>query len=162
MMSPMKLFMILLLFGTCCIGGKDRDWQTGRVLDSQSGRIYVQTGARTTATTNGTVSPDYGAGSTVNASTTANTRVDQTAIQDTQLWIVGKEYGYLVNDSVQKAVGLPTHGIITRSIANRKHGCRFVVGDEIKYSQEKGKLFAIDADGREYKLDIVRQERLQH
>jgi hypothetical protein len=148
MLSLNKL-VVLLVSASCCIAGKEHDWQTGTVLDSESGRTYLQTRATTTATA-------YG--STANA----NTRIDHTAIQDTQLWIVGKEYTYVVDDSVQKAVGLPTHGIITRSIANRKHGCRFVVGDEIKYAQEKGKLFAIDADGRECKLDIVRQERLQH
>lgn len=162
MIRPPKALALLVLSAVCLLGGKDRDWQTGKVLNSQAGRTYVQTGARTTATTNGTLSPDYGAGSTVNASTTANTRIDQTAIQDTQLWIVGSEYAYVVNDSVQKAVGLPAHGIITRSIANRKHGCRFVVGDEIKYAQNKAKIYVFDADGRECKLDILRQERVQH
>jgi hypothetical protein len=41
----------------------------------------------------------------------------------------------------------------------RQHGCRFVIGDSLRYAQEKGKFYAIDADGRECKLAIVRQER---
>ena len=67
----------------------------------------------------------------------------------------------MVNDPVAKSVGLATHGIVTRSIANRKHGCRFVIGDDVKYVQEKSKLRVLDADTKECVLDIVRQERRQ-
>jgi hypothetical protein len=44
-------------------------------------------------------------------------------------------------------------------IANRRHGCRFIVGDNVKYSQEKGDLWVLDADGKEFKVPILRQER---
>ena len=81
-------------------------------------------------------------------------------IQDTQLLIVGEQYAYVVNDSVSKSVGLPTHGIVKRAIMNRKHGCRFVVGDNVRYSQDRTKLYVLDADGKECKLDIARQQRL--
>jgi hypothetical protein len=153
-----KAVALMVFSAVFLFGGKDRDWQTGKVLDSLAARTYIQTGASTTATTSGGLAPYYGAGSSVSS----NTRIDQTAIQDTQLWIVGSEYSYVVNDSVQKAVGVPTHGIIRRSIANRKHGCRFVVGDEIKYSQEKANIYVLDPDGKVCKLDILRQERVQH
>jgi hypothetical protein len=35
-----------------------------------------------------------------------------------------------------------------------------MVNDKIKYAQEKRKLYVMDADGKECKLDILRQERL--
>ncbi len=144
----------------CAFAAKDRNWNVGKVLDSQSARTYVRTGAGTTASTTATVSPDYGAGSTVNAHTDSETKIHEMVIQDTQLLIVGEQYAYVVNDSVSKSVGLPTHGIVKRAIMNRKHGCRFVVGDNVRYSQDRTKLYVLDADGKECKLDIARQQRL--
>ncbi|MGD1097679.1 MAG: hypothetical protein ABSB35_37545 [Bryobacteraceae bacterium] len=41
------------------------------------------------------------------------------AIQETQLLIAGDEYAYLISDPVAKPVGLPTRGILTRTIMNR-------------------------------------------
>jgi hypothetical protein len=37
--------------------------------------------------------------------------------------------------------------------------CRYIVGDEIKYAQEKSILYVIDADGHECKVQIMKQER---
>lgn len=68
---------------------------------------------------------------------------------------MGADYVYTVQDSTRRGGGL-----LTTALANRKHGCRFIVGDEIKYAQEKRKLCVLDADGKECGLDIVRQERL--
>jgi hypothetical protein len=135
---------------------KERDWKIGRVADSAvSSREYTR-GATTTATTTGTVSPDYGAGSTVNANTTATTTVRHVEVDTNSLIVVGADYIYTVQDSTQRGGGL-----LTTALANRKHGCRFVVGDEIKYAQDRRKLYVLDADGRECGLDIVRQERYQ-
>ncbi len=56
------------------------------------------------------------------------------------------------------------HGLVaitSHAIAKRKHGCRFIVGDEVKFWQEKAVLHVVDADGKECKLDILRQERLK-
>jgi hypothetical protein len=50
---------------------------------------------------------------------------------------------------------------LTRALANRKHGCRYIVGNAIQYAQEKNILYVRDTDGKEGELDIVRQERLQ-
>jgi len=41
----------------------------------------------------------------------------------------------------------------------QKHGRRFIIGDDVKYAQDKRKLYVLDADGKECKLDIIRQER---
>lgn len=156
-----KKLTVILFCAASALVAKERNWQIGKVLDSESARTYIPTGASTSATTAGTVSPDYGSGSTVHANTSAQTQIHQMAIQDTELLIVGTEFAYIVDDRVAKSVGVPSHGVVSRAIMNRKHGCRFVMSDEIKYSQEKAKLYVIDADGKECKLDILRQERLR-
>jgi hypothetical protein len=48
--------------------------------------------------------------------------------------------------------------LIRNAIVNRKHGCRFVVGEDIKYVQEKGDLWVLDPDGKECKIPILRQQ----
>jgi hypothetical protein len=68
--------------------------------------------------------------------------------------VVGDDYVYTVQDSIQKGGGL-----LTRALANRKRGCRFIVGEEIQYAQDKGNLSVLDADGKECKLQIIRQEK---
>jgi hypothetical protein len=47
------------------------------------------------------------------------------------------------------------------ALANRKHGCRFVIGEDIKYAQEKGYLWVLDPDGKECKIPIIRQQVLE-
>jgi hypothetical protein len=148
-MLSLNKFFVLLVSASCCIAGKGHDWQTGTVLDSESGRTYLQTRATTTATAYGSTA-------------TANTRIDHTAIQNTQLWIVGKSIPTSLTTAFKRLSGFRRTVSSPDQLRTGSEDARFVVGDEIKYSQEKSKLFAIDADGRECKLDIVRQERLQH
>jgi hypothetical protein len=108
----------------------DHDWKTGKVLDSAAAKTYVEAGAKL-------------------------------SMRDTDLMIRGDEYSYVVEDTVMKNGSVnPAHGIITRSLANRKHGCRFVIADDVKYYQDKTTLHVIDADGKECKLEVLRQERL--
>jgi hypothetical protein len=133
---------------------KDRDWKTGKVADSAMSSGEYTRGATTTATTTGTVSPDYGAGSIVHGTTTATTTVRRVKVDTNNLIILGDDYTYTVQDSTRHGGGL-----LTTALANRKHGCRFIVGDEIKYAQDKHRLHVLDADGKECRLDVVRQER---
>jgi TonB family protein len=73
------------------------------------------------------------------------------------LAIVGEDYAYVIVDTTRE--GGDTLTAIGNIIASRHHGCRFVVGEDVQYSQEKGTLFVIDADGKECKATILRQER---
>jgi hypothetical protein len=129
-------------------------------MDAATARRYIQTGAHSNTTGTATISPDYGAGSQVAGSATTQTSVHHTALQDTTIVIAGTDMAFTVNDSVQKAVGLPMQGIARRAIANRNHGCQYIVGDQIEYAQEKNSLWVKDANGKECKLDILRQERV--
>jgi len=140
-----SLLLVLLSLAAYVEGADKHDWKTGKVLDSHAAKTYVVSGAS---------SNDWAGNGT-------EVQVRQMAIQSTQLIILGAEYSYVIDDTVEKAVGLQVQGSLTRAIANRKHGCRYIVGNPIQYAQEKNSLYVRDADGKECKLDIVRQERLQ-
>ncbi len=139
---------ILILPLTLALGG-DHNWTTGKVLDSAVSRDLLATSIASQAHFTGTA-----------RSLITNSSVDRTTFWDKQIVIQGGSYWYAVDDLTLRAVGLPLNGLINRAVANRKHGCRMVVGDPIQYAQEKGKLFVLDADGKECKLDIIRQERI--
>jgi len=50
----------------------------------------------------------------------------------------------------------------TYTATYRTRDCRFIVGDPVKFAQDKQNkrtLYAVDADGKECKLNIERQER---
>jgi hypothetical protein len=151
------LIGLLIVIATAVFGAKQRDWKTGKVVDSANSKAEYATSATTQTTTNGTVSPDIGAGSTVKATSTSSTRIYHTTVDSNTIFIVGDEYLYTTEDSAAHG-GAPAIQI-AHAIGNRKHGCRFIVGDDVKYSQEKSKLYAIDADGKECQLTITRQER---
>jgi len=80
--------------------------------------------------------------------------LNSVTVKESVVRIIGTDYEYLAYDGTSAQTGL-----LTRSLANRKHGCRFIVNDEVKYAQEKSKMYVRDADGKECKLDILRQER---
>jgi hypothetical protein len=125
---------ILLALATLALAGrKPAPLMTGKVLDSQA----IKTRAGITPT--------------VEALPT---------IRDTQLLILGIDFAYVIEDTrVSGATSLA--GIAERAVSNRHHGCRFIVGDNIQYWQEKGFLHVYDVDGKECKVEILRQERLK-
>jgi hypothetical protein len=157
----MRIFVLAALFtvGFAFGAKKKRDWRVGRVVDAASTKSVYVSGSTTTAEASGTVSPDYGAGSTVTGTGTAQTRVHYTHVTDNDIIIVGQDYVFNIEDSV--ASGGKAAIALGHAIANRHHGCRFVVGEDVKYSQEKNKLYVLDADGKECKAEILRQERIQ-
>jgi len=143
------ILLVLSVAGVPMEAKKGTNWMTGKLLDAHTAKTYVDTSASTDTT------------ATSSTTSASRTKINTIVIQDTQLLIAGNEYAYLVSDPVAKPVGLATHGIVTRAIMNHGHGCRFVVGNDISYYQKKATLYVIDADGRECKLDILRQERLK-
>jgi hypothetical protein len=160
-------FLGLALSAHCWAKDEKTVWKMGRVLDAQLSRTYVTTGASTQSSsiTNGAaVAVSNGSTTTASATATTNgtatTTIHHAVIQDTQLLIVGLEYEYVVDDPVVKSVGNPIHGSLGRAIANRGHGCRFVIGEDIHYWQDGPKLRLLDADGKKCTLDILRQERV--
>lgn len=136
-----------------------RDWKTGKVLDSRLAKSSIAVGSTTNTNTTATVTASDGM-ATGTGQSTSSTQVDFTNIRDNQLVILGDEFAYIVEDTrVSGGHGLVA--ITAHAISNRKHGCRFIVGDSVKYAQEKSRLYVVDADGKECKVDILRQERLK-
>jgi len=146
---------ITVFFCLLCLAAKsERDWKVGKVLDSSRSQESYVTGSVTNAQGSGTAT---GTNTTVQArgSSTGITTVHRVTINSNQLLVQGADYFYVIEDSQQKGGGLKG------AIANRHHGCRFIVGEDVKYAQEKGDLWIIDADGKECKVPIVRQEKRQ-
>jgi hypothetical protein len=174
----MKLLTLTLALALLAFGAKkERNWKTGRVLDSNTtqqsyvtGSVTNTTGTATTvggstATTSGS-SIRVGNTTTMSSSTTASgsatttenststTSLQRVSLKTNELLIVGDDYLYIIEDTVRTHVYL-----LAKKLAERHHGCRFVVGEDVKYSQEKGDLWVIDADAKECKVAILRQEK---
>jgi len=116
-------------------GAKQRDWQTGKILDSQRQRYFA--GTVGSGSTNGTV--DEGSGTyrgQTNSSSTAVYRVFETFV------IEGDKYVYLAQERLRwrwsKAANVTING-------------------PVKYPAEKRRLYIIDEDGKEHEMEIVRK-----
>jgi hypothetical protein len=70
------------------------------------------------------------------------------------------DFTYTVSDDKVKGNG-SLIGAAVAHAANHNHDCRFIVGDPIRYQPDKKTMQVIDADGKECKMEIVRQERVQ-
>ena len=153
-----QLVLCGLMLSLWVFGAKnERDWKIGKVVDSAvSSREYTR-GAITTATTAGTVSPDYGAGSTVHGTTTATTTVRHVEVDTNNLAVVGAEYIYTVQDST---------GTAAAGCLGRRWRTESTVADSLWATKSNTHRTSVDsyvlgADGKECRLDIVRQEERQ-
>jgi hypothetical protein len=144
-------FALLFMAPILLLGAKNQDWKSGKVLDSATAKTYVQNGTTTSTAT--------ASGNSATAST--QTTIQTMTIRDTQLLIVSDEFAYLVEDTRTQSGFSTVHGAIIQAVAGRHHGCRFIVGDSVKFYQEKADLHIIDADGKECKTEVLRQERLK-
>jgi hypothetical protein len=147
-----RYLLLLLVLPTLLSGAKNHDWKTGRVLDSATAKTYVASGATTnsTATTQGNTTDG-----------TSHTTIQTMAIRDTQLLVVSDEFAYIINDTRTQGGFSSVSGAIGHAISGRHHGCRFIVGDSVKFYQDKAILHVIDVDGKECKAEVLRQERVR-
>jgi hypothetical protein len=130
-----------------------RDWQTGTVIDSDTTKSSLVNGAHTI----GSVHSDFAGGATLNL----NTRIEHLNINETQMVLVGHNYSYVVQKTEARTFDGAPVSVLASVIAGAKPHCgRVIVGEEIKYAQQGGALYLKDADGRECKFQISRQERL--
>jgi hypothetical protein len=125
----------LLLLASIAVFGaaKQRDWQDGKVLDSQRSRYFAGTIGNTSSA--GTVGDGTYSG-TSNGTQTAVYRVFETFV------IEGEKYVYLAQERLRwrwsKAANVTVNG-------------------PIKYAVEKRNLFVIDEDGKEHEMEIVKK-----
>ena len=138
---------------------KEHDWKTAKVLDSRLAKTSAPTGSTVSASgTSTTVTT--GNVTTTSSQGGASAATDYANIRDDQLLLLSDEFAYVVEDTrVSGGHGLVA--VTAHAVANRKHGCHFIVGDPVKFWQDKAVLHVIDADGKECKVDVLRQERLK-
>ena len=138
-----KILAVALMVGlsmTISAASKKGYWKMGTVTDTQMNKSYVETG--------GEIRGHRGDGYIIGPSITE--RKFGVTTMSTQVAIAGADYTYIVSDEVRKGAVLTL---------NRKKGCRYVVGDEIRYMQERKSLHIMDDDGRKCVVEIIRQER---
>jgi hypothetical protein len=102
---------------------------------------------------------DWKDGKVMDASASTTYR-DSVTVKESRLLIVGEEFSYLVTDTDKHVAGAPLGVMLIDRAVSRKHVCRLIVNDAVKYAQEKNSLWLLGADGKECKMEIMRQERL--
>jgi hypothetical protein len=131
------LLMILITAATSFATDKERDWQTGKVVDSERNRYFAGTvgSANTTGTAQATGNYGTYQGST-NTSQTAVYRVYETFI------IEGETYAYVAQERLRWRWSKPAN---------------LTVNGPVKYAVEKRKLYVIDEDGKEHEMEVVKR-----
>jgi hypothetical protein len=138
----MKRELTILLFPILVIGLRAQPvWKTARIVDSKTAQTYVDGAVGRHVPLTGT-------------------------IRENEVAIVSDEFAYIINDTRKPYTGSPRPGAalatgIAHGISARHHGCRFIVGDQVKFYQTKNVIHVIDTDGKQCKTAILRQERLQ-
>lgn len=138
-----KILAVVLTVGlsiTMSAASKKGYWKMGTVTDTQMSKSYVETG--------GEIQGHRGDGYIIGPRITE--RKFGITTKSTQVAIVGADYTYIVSDEVRKGAVLTL---------NRNKGCRYIVGDEIRYMQDRKNLHILDEDGRKCVVEIIRQER---
>jgi hypothetical protein len=136
----MKTFLKLrllpfILLSVCAVAGaeKQRDWQSGTVLDSTRSRYFAGTVGNSNTNAN---AYNNGYSSNTSASETAVYRVYQNFV------IEGDQYIYLAQEHLKwrwnKAADVTVNG-------------------KTKYAIDKRKLFLIDDEGKEHEMEIVKK-----
>ena len=116
---------------------KARDWQNGKVLDSERSRYFVGTVGNSNTTGTAQANGNYGTyqGNT-NSSQTAVYRVYETFV------IEGETRAYMAQERLRWKWSKPAN---------------LTVNGPVKFAVEKRKLFVIDDDGKEHEMEIVKQ-----
>ena len=138
-MKPLKLAYMLgiLLFSCAAIGSqKQRDWQTGKVIDSGRERHYAGTVGH--ANTTGTLQSNN-----TNGTYHGNTNANEVAIYRNYLTfsIETDKYVYEARQHVRKFT---------------KHA-NLTVNGPVKFAVEKSTMYVIDDDGTELKMEIMKR-----
>ena len=129
-----RLLLLVLILAMPLAAEKQRDWQTGKVLDTQRQRYFAGTVGSGNA--NGTVNDSGTFNGQTNSSSTAVYRVFETFV------IEGDQYVYLAQERLRwrwsKAANVTVNGPVT-------------------YVVDKRKLYVLDEDAKEHEMEIVKK-----
>lgn len=131
-----------LLSAIALAGKHERDWQTGRVLDTDRSQIYLGTTGDTT--TAGTIQGKADAAGNISGTYSGSGAVHQRAKYATQEHelIEGDQYVYLV----------------ARVLHWRwSKASNLTVNAPVRFAVEKHSMYVLDDDGREHKTQIVKR-----
>jgi hypothetical protein len=131
------LFLAISYF----LAGADQHyWKAGKVLESQSATAYFQAGSTTfssaSASVNGSSTSlltsnmvSSSGSATGTARSVQQTHFHNMEIESTQLLILGDQYAYVIEDSIEKSIGLATlYDSLGHAIQNGKQGCHRSTG----------------------------------
>jgi hypothetical protein len=137
LLSIASIALVLTTAGNIHGADKIRDWQTGKVLDSERSRYFAGTVGNANTTGTAQTNGNYGTyqGNT-NSSQTAIYRVFETFL------IEGEKYAYLGQERLRWRWSKPAN---------------LTVNGPVKYAVEKRKLFVIDDDGKEHEMEIIKR-----
>lgn len=116
---------------------KQRDWQTGKVLDSERSRYFAGTFGSANTDGQAQANGNYG-------TYQSNTQSSQIAVYRTfeTFLIEGPTHAYLAQERLRFKWSKPAN---------------LTVNGPVKFAVEKQKLFVIDEDGKEHEMEIVKK-----
>jgi hypothetical protein len=126
------------MFVSLAVGAeKVRDWQTGKVLDSERNRYFAGTVGSANTTGTAQANGNYG---TYQGNTTSSQRAVYRVYET--FFIEGETYAYVAQERLQWRWSKPAN---------------LTVNGPVKYAVEKRKLFVIDEDGKEHEMEILKK-----
>jgi hypothetical protein len=129
--------MLLLILTTAFAATKERDWQTGKVVDTERNSYFAGTVGSTNTTGTAQANGNYGTyQGTTTTSHTAVYRVYETFI------IEGDTYAYVAQERLRWRWSKPAN---------------LTVNGPVKYAVEKRKLYVIDDDGKEHEMEVMKR-----
>ena len=138
-MKPLLFNLLLaLLLSTAAIAAeKQRDWQTGKVLDSQRSSYFAGTVGSANTTGTAQANGSYG-------TYQGNTTSSQRAVYRTyETFVIESDtYVYLAQERLRWKWSKPAN---------------LTVNGPVKFAIEKRKLFVMDEDGKEHEMEIVKK-----
>jgi hypothetical protein len=129
-----RLFLLSLVTTLVVAAPKERAWQTGKVLDSQQQRYFAGTVG------NSNTSGNVDSSGNIHANSSGGETAVYRVVED--FVIEGEQYVYLAQEHLRwrwsKAANVTVNG-------------------PVKFAIEKRKLYAIDEDGKEHEMEIVKK-----
>jgi hypothetical protein len=133
-----RVLALALIFGHSALAAdKQKDWQTGKVLDSKRSRYFA--GTVSNSNSNGNVYANGNSG-TYQGQTSGTS---QAVYRTYETFVIeGEKYVYMAQERLKWRWSKPAN---------------VTVNGPVKYAVEKRKLFVMDEESKEHEMDIVKK-----